>query len=122
MAWLARTLVPFILTVALLGAAPLVADDHDFARRAVERGEILPLGSILTRVQRDFSGQILEVELERADDAPFDGQLIYEVTMLAPGGDVTELYYDARTGELLLARGHDLEHAGRHEREEEGDD
>lgn len=107
--------------MAFLGAAPLVADDHDFARRAVERGEILPLGDLLARVKNDFRGEMLEVELEEADEPPFAGRLIYEVTLLSPGGDVTELYYDARTGELLLARGHDLERTGRHEREVEDD-
>jgi uncharacterized membrane protein YkoI len=108
--------------VLLLGTVPLTADDHDFARDAVKRGEILPLSAILSRVERDFRGQMLEVELEREDDAPFAGRLVYEVTVLAPGGDVTELYYDAKTGALLLARGHDLEHSGRGEDHTPDDD
>jgi hypothetical protein len=39
--------------------------------------------------------------------------------MLDADGAVTELYYDARTGELLKARGHGLEE---HERDHEADD
>lgn len=99
---------------ALLAAvSPAVAEDHDFAREAVQRGDILPLGTILERAARDFRGEVLEVELEREHDGPSAGRIVYEVKLLAPGGDVTELYYDARSGELLRAHGHDLEHSGR---------
>jgi len=59
--------LPWVLLTALAGAAPLAADDHEFAREAVQRGEILPLRAILARVARDFRGQMLEVE------APTDG-------------------------------------------------
>jgi uncharacterized membrane protein YkoI len=40
--------------------------DHDRARQAVEAGEVLPLRTILERVERDYPGQVVEVELERA--------------------------------------------------------
>lgn len=102
------------LVVAFFSAVPLHAD-HEFAREAVERGEILPLSAILERVEQDVRGEMLEVELEREDEGPFAGRLIYEVEVLTPGGDVTELYYDARDGALLRARGHDLEDSGRGE-------
>lgn len=112
-----------VLALSALGLAgdPLAADDHEFAREAVERGEILPLTDILRRVETDFRGELLEVELEREDHGPFAGRLLYEVKLLAPGGDVTELYYDAVDGALLRARGHDLEHGGRGARDEDDD-
>lgn len=109
------------LVAAFFAAAPLDAD-HEFAREAVERGEILPLTAILERVEQDFRGEMLEVELEREDEGPFAGRPIYEVKILTPGGDVTELYYDARDGTLLRARGHDLERSGRDEDDEYDED
>ena len=39
--------------------------DHDRARRAVQSGEILPLQTLLERVQGVHPGQVLELELER---------------------------------------------------------
>lgn len=83
--------------------------DHETAREAVRRGAILPLDRILERVRRDFRGEMLAVELEREHHRGLEETLVYEVKLLAPDGAVTELYYDARTGDLLRARGHRLE-------------
>jgi uncharacterized membrane protein YkoI len=87
--------------------------DHERARAALEAGEIAPLREILERAQADFPGTLLEVELERED-----GRWLYEIELLAPGGRVLELFYDARTAELLHARGHGLERAWREEETE----
>ena len=94
-----------VTTVALalgLSALAVRADrDQDRAWGAVQRGEILPLSEVLTRVGRDFPGDVLEVELEDEE-----GGRAYEVKVLTPGGERLELRYDARTGELLTRRGH----------------
>ncbi|MCZ7654484.1 MAG: hypothetical protein M5R42_09705 [Rhodocyclaceae bacterium] len=40
--------------------------DHERARQTVEAGEVLPLRTILERVEREITpGQIMEVELDR---------------------------------------------------------
>lgn len=107
----------------LLTAAPppLRADDdrgrdHDRARAAVLRGEVLPLRDILERAETAFPGRLLEAELE--DD---HGRLTYEVKLLTEDGRVLELVYDARDGTLLGVEGRDLErrrgHRGRGERD-----
>ena len=117
-----RLVIPTLIAVAALaglGAAHEAVGDHERAREAVRQGEILPLEKILARAREAFDGEMLEVELEEEDHAPFDGRLVYEVKMLDADGAVTELYYDARTGELLKARGHGLEE---HERDHEADD
>jgi hypothetical protein len=115
--------LPPLLLVAVvlagLGAAHEAGGDHERAREAVQQGEILPLERILERVRAEFDGEMLEVELEEERHEPFDDRLIYEVKMLAADGAVMELYYDARTGELLKARGHGLED---HERGRDDDD
>lgn len=77
--------------------------DHERARRAFEAGEVMPLRSVLSHIERDYPGEILEVELERED-----GAWVYEVKLLRPNGDVLELELDARDGAMLRARGRDV--------------
>ncbi len=121
-----RTAPPLLavaLTVALVAGA--VADDrghgrhdHERARAALRAGEIAPLKDVLARAERDFAGSLLEVELERER-----GRWVYELKLLAPDGAVLEVYYDARTKELIGAKGHDSERALPDEQaEEENDD
>lgn len=74
-------------------------DDHDRARQALEAGEILPLRTILERVERDYPGQIMEVELERRD-----GCWVYEIKLLRSGGTLVKLRIDARDGDVTGVR------------------
>lgn len=93
-----------LLLVALLAlpTAVMPSDDHSEARRAVERGELKPLSEILARIEKEFDGRVLEVELERHRD-----RLVYEIELLTPDGRVLEIKYDGRTGERLSVRGQD---------------
>lgn len=70
--------------------------DHDRARQALKSGEVMPLATILERVAREHPGQVMEVELEHDD-----GDLIYELRVLEPGGGLVKLKVDARTGVVL---------------------
>lgn len=74
--------------------------DHDRVRGALQRGDVLPLAEILARVGRDCPGEVLEVELEDEE-----GRVAYELKVLAPGGAVGKVLYDARSGALLRSRG-----------------
>jgi uncharacterized membrane protein YkoI len=87
------------MCLATIGAA-MADSDHDRARRAVEQGLILPFKDILAKVQQAYPGQILKAEL---DDE--DGTLVYELKILSGDGRVVEVVFDARTGELLKAKG-----------------
>jgi hypothetical protein len=90
------------LLVAGLLPAPVQARedrDHDRARAAVQAGEVLPLATLLERVQRRHPGQVLEVELERDD-----GRWIYELKLLQPGGQLLKLEVDAATAQVLQVR------------------
>jgi len=107
-----RTLLALLLC-ALLGLGGIVTSaraddalDHDRARRAREAGEILPLTTVLTAVEREFAGKVIEVELERDD-----GRWVYEVELLTDGGSVLELTYDAATGRFLEGEGSGLDAA-----------
>lgn len=93
------------LTAALLAAllaagssAGIAGDDHDRARQALEAGEVLPLRTILERVERDYPGQVIDVELEREKGAE---RWIYELKILRSGGSLVRLKVDARDGSII---------------------
>ncbi len=99
-----RLVAPLFCSLALLlAAAPAHADsDQDRARAAVQAGQVLPLKTVLERLERDHPGQVLEVELERED-----GRWVYEVKLLQAGGRLVKLELDADSGEVLKRRERD---------------
>ena len=88
------------LTLSLAATAAHAGDhkskDHEAARTALARGQVLPLTRILAIAEQRAPGDVLKVELE--DD---DGKLVYEVKILGRNGRVRELDIDARTGAVL---------------------
>lgn len=85
---------------AVLALAPAHADsDHDRARAAVQAGQVLPLKTMLERLERDHPGQVLEVDLEQED-----GRWVYEVRLLQAGGRLLKLELDAASGDVLKRR------------------
>lgn len=82
---------------ALLVTQLALADaDYDTARKLREAGDILPLETILHKLEKTHPGKILEVELEKRH-----GRVIYEIELLDAHGKVWELKVDPRTGEVL---------------------
>ncbi len=106
---MASHLRPFILLLLLLStfvvSSGLLAGtrDHDRAREALEAGKILPLRTIIDKLDRDYPGQILEVELEYED-----GQWIYEIKLLRDNGALIKLELDAGDGTLTGIKGRDI--------------
>lgn len=99
-----RTIAGALALIALL-AAPAFADDdgkhdHDRARRALERGEVLPLERILAVVRARIPGEVVRVELERED-----GMWIYEVRVLDAAGRRIEVHVDAAKAIILKIKG-----------------
>lgn len=94
----ARPLLVAALALSILTSLPAMADsdDHDQARRALERGEVLPLTRILNIAEGETGGRVIEVEFERDD-----GRWIYELELLTPGGRLMELDIDGATGRIL---------------------
>jgi uncharacterized iron-regulated membrane protein len=88
--------------------------DHDRARWAVEAGEVLPLRTILERIEREYPGQVIDVELEREHDGKRQGW-VYEIKLLRSGGSLSKLKVDARTGAAI---GRKERSATEHEREQ----
>lgn len=95
-----------VLALVAAPVPPVQADDprdHDRARSALQAGEILSLRSVLDRAESQFTGDMIEAELER------EGPLwVYDITLLAPDGSLLKLGYDATSGQLLQARGHEV--------------
>lgn len=113
--------------------------DHDRARAAVQAGEVLPLPTLLERLQRTHPGQVLELELEREherdsrgdpgrdsardaarerDRAGQPGRWIYEVKLLRADGQLLKLEVDAATAQVLRVRGDGGGKRGRERRED----
>jgi len=87
-----------LLTLVLLshGLTAGAEGDHVEARRLLESGDILSLEVILDKLRPQYSGEIIEVELEREA-----GRNVYELEILGGDGIVHELYIDAKTGDIL---------------------
>lgn len=70
--------------------------DHELARQALQQGRILPLRTMLDKVERDHQGQVLKIEFEHDD-----GRFIYEIRLLQKDGRMAKLKVDAVDGRVL---------------------
>jgi uncharacterized membrane protein YkoI len=101
-----RTALIAVAAIAALSAGVASASDHksdhkkqshEAARQALLRHEVLPLTRILAIAAERAPGEVIEVELEQADN----GRLKYDLKILAKTGRVRELELDAKTGATL---------------------
>lgn len=110
--FIAFSVITLAGTASLLAAGPVSAvnerygpeeDVHESAtmHNPARRGDILSLQQILQYARQQHAGRVLEAELEESN-----GRVYYEVEILDVHGEVWEMNFDARTGELL---GADLE-------------
>ena len=76
---------------------------------------MLPLKAIIERVEGNYPGAIVEVELERED-----GRWQYEIKLLRRGGSLLKIKVDARDGSVLGVKGRPGD--GRAERSRRRDD
>ena len=95
----ARRLAGVLLSMSL--AAPVLAgsDDHDMALQALQSKQIMSLKQVLDKIERDYPGRVMEVELERKHE-----RWIYEVKLLRQGGMLTKMKIDARDGAVLESK------------------
>lgn len=85
-----------VLPLVLGSALALAGSDQDRARAALQAGQVLPLKTLLERLEREHPGQVLEVELEHED-----GRWIYEIKLLQADGRLLKLELDAATAQVL---------------------
>ncbi len=93
-----RLRLPLLLLAALVASGALRADEHDasLARQALEQGQVLPLRSVLDKVESEYRGRVLKIEFEKED-----GRYIYEIRLLQEDGRVAKLKVDALDGRVL---------------------
>lgn len=70
--------------------------DHELARRALERKEILPLDQVLAAIRDRVPGEIVEIELERERE-----RWIYEVEIIDETGRLRDVLVDATNAEII---------------------
>ncbi len=85
-----------LVNLVVMSSAILADDDHDLARKLKEAGDILPLEQLLKKARAYHPGQLIKIELEKKYS-----YFIYEVEILDKQGQVWEMKFDAKTGELI---------------------
>jgi uncharacterized membrane protein YkoI len=70
--------------------------DHELARQALQRKEILPLDEVLNAIRGRVPGEIVEIELEREQD-----RWIYEVEIIDETGRMRDVWVDAKNAEII---------------------
>jgi len=91
-----RILLPLLCALSLADLARANDDDHERAREAVRRGELLSLERILALHPLRPGERLIEVEIERDQ-----GRWEYELELLGEDGRVRELEIDGASGALL---------------------
>lgn len=85
---------------AFLAAAESEWDDdnhsYDQARRALDRGDVLPLSEVMKHLQRHSSGDIVATEYEYEFD-----RWVYEFKLIDSQGRMSMVHIDARDGSLV---------------------
>ena len=75
-------------------------NSYDQARRALSRGDVLPVEEIMKHLKSRVPGQVLEVEFEREGT-----RWVYEFKVIDESGRRLEVYLDAKTGDLISVEG-----------------
>jgi len=87
------------------------ADEHavapERARAAVEKGQIMPLASLLGAVEGRFVGTVVEAELQENL-----GSWIYELEFLPIDGRLYRVFVDAATAAVVRTEGPVQERSG----------
>jgi uncharacterized membrane protein YkoI len=88
--------LPLALALLAFSLGAGAEDDHDRARRLRDAGDILPLEAVIEQARQEKPGRILEIQLKERKS-----RVLYEVELVDDSGIVWELYFDARSGELI---------------------
>ncbi|MBL8631065.1 MAG: PepSY domain-containing protein [Rhodospirillaceae bacterium] len=80
--------------------------DHVKAFEALRSGKIVPITKILDYLEKNFRGNVVEIELESEK-----GIMVYEVEYLTEEGDFLEFDFDATTGALMTTKGSGIDKA-----------
>lgn len=112
-----RSVLPYAFA-GLAFAGPAPADsDHDLARSALARGEIIALSDLLPDLEAQLNARLIDAEIERED-----GALVYEIVLITADGRLVEVVLDATTGTVLDQTGRRHRRRAGHSDDSEDDD
>lgn len=94
-----KRLVLMACICSMTGSVAWAHRDQDRARLAVQQGLVLPLQQVLSKLEAQQPGQVLEVELETRQN-----RWIYEIKLIDPAGQLLRLTLDAQNGHILQRR------------------
>ena len=74
----------------------VTGNEQELALDAVRSARALPLDQIVAAARHHTSGEVIDARLIEVR-----GFLLYELKVIEPGGDVADLYFYARSGEIV---------------------
>ncbi len=85
------------------------SDDHERARQLMAEGKIMPLRTVLEKVEKEFGGQVVKIEFEHDEDDDDDdkgkSRWLYEIKLVQDSGQMLKLLVDAEDGKILKTKG-----------------
>jgi uncharacterized membrane protein YkoI len=79
-----------------IGSVSVHADDMDRIRQLRSSDQVLPLSTILIRLEQQYPGTLLNVELEDESDS-----IVYEIEILGADHIIRQIKVDARNGHII---------------------
>jgi len=73
--------------------------DHEKAIKAVNDGEILPLDQILEKINKEFMGRVISINLKDNEKGLFGW--VYDIMIIDSSNNVKQLRVDAGTSTVL---------------------
>ena len=74
-------------------------NDHEKAIKAVNEGEILTLDQILQKINRNFDGRVVSINLKDSEKGLFGW--VYDIMMIDVNNKVKQIRVDAGTSTVL---------------------
>jgi len=79
-----------------------VEGDHEKAIKAVNEGEILPLDQILKKIEKEYTGRIISINLKDNEKGLFGW--VYDIMIIGVDNNVKQLRVDAGTSTILSVK------------------
>lgn len=79
-----------------------VESDHEKAIKAVNEGEILPLDQILKKIETEYTGRIISINLKDNEKGLFGW--VYDIMIIGVDNNVKQLRVDAGTSTILSVK------------------
>lgn len=94
----------FYLNFSFANAGNLsnVERDHEKAIKAVNEGEILPLDQILKKIEKEYTGRIISINLKDNEKGLFGW--VYDIMIIGVDNNVKQLRVDAGTSTILSVK------------------